>query len=123
MLLLFAICQFWDRIATVNISLPPAGCLSSRDLFTLLEELKPARAQWHYIGLGLGISHGDLQSIASMTKESLDGLREVLVLWLDQLGPPRTWPAVVNVLRSSVVDKKSLALQLETKYCSSTEPN
>ncbi len=81
-------------------------------------ELKPVRALWYNLGLGLKVDQGDLDSISSKIKEPFDGLREILTIWLDQHGCPPTWQTVVDVLRNPVIDKKCLATALEVKYCS-----
>ncbi len=96
-------------------SLP--GYLTRHALFTIMAELKPIRSQWYNLGLGLKVSLGDLDAIDSRIKEPFDGLREVLKLWLGQDSPQPTWQAIVDVLCNPVIDKKTLAAQLEEKYC------
>ena len=45
-------------------------------------------------------------------------MREVLKHWLDTaVNPPPTWEAIVRVLTSPIVNKKYVAEQLESKYC------
>ena len=50
--------------------------------------------------------------------DQTDLMCEMLKHWLDTaVDPPPTWEAIVTALRSSIVDKKKVAEQLELKYC------
>ena len=57
-----------------------------------------------------------------MNQDPLHLMREMLKHWLDTaVDPHPTWEAVVTALRSPIVDKKRVAEQLESKYCTSVQ--
>ena len=88
-------------------------------LKALLRELHPVRASWYNIGLELDIPHTELDYLE---QNYSDQLREVLKYWLKTaVDPPPTWEAVVIALRSSLVNEKSIAAQLEAKYRTSVQ--
>ncbi len=92
--------------------------LTIDDLFDVMSELEPAKAQWQNLGVGLKVRKCDLESIKMDNKGSQECLREMLSFWLDQVDPRPTWTAVVRVLRSPAISKqKGLADILEKKYC------
>ncbi len=92
--------------------------LTNGDLFEVMNGLEPAKAQWYNVGVGLKVRKSDLETIKMDCRNSLDGLREMLEIWLDQVNPRPTWMAVVHVLRSPAISKqKGLADSLEKKYC------
>ena len=87
-------------------------------LKVLLNELHPVRASWYNIGLQLDIPHTTLDCFKQNYSDQSDLMREVLKHWLDTItDPPPTWEAVITALRSPIVDKKNIAMQLEAKYC------
>ena len=54
-----------------------------------------------------------------MHSDFSDSFCEMLKHWLKTaVDPPPTWEAVVTALRSPAVNEKSVAAQLEAKYCS-----
>ena len=92
------------------------------DLRDLFNELHPVCAIWYNIGLELRIPHTKLDYFKQKHSDPSDSLREMLKHWLDSaVDPHPTWEAVVNVLRSRIVDKKKLAEQLESKYITSVQ--
>ena len=53
-----------------------------------------------------------------MYSNLLDLLREMLVFWLQTaVDPPPSWEAVIEALRSPLVNEHKIAAQLESKYC------
>ena len=87
-------------------------------LKALLNELHPVCASWYNIGLELDIPYPALNCFKLVYSDQLDLMREMLMYWLDTTFDPRpTWEAVVKALRSPIVDKKNVADQLESKYC------
>ena len=53
-----------------------------------------------------------------MYTNPLELMREMLIHWLDKTVDPRpTWEAVVEALRSPIVEMHHVAEQLESKYC------
>ncbi len=74
------------------------------------------------LGVGLKVRKPDLEAIKMDCRNPLDGLREMLEVWLDQVSPRPTWQHVVRVLRSPVIEKqKNLADELEKKYVKSAD--
>ena len=90
-------------------------------LRVLLNELHPVRASWYNIGLQLDIPHTELDCFEQAYSDPSDLLWEVLKHW-DGTSLDFTWEAVVRALRSPIVDKKFIAEQLESKYCTSVPP-
>ena len=87
-------------------------------LKALLNELHLVRASWYNIGVQLDIPHTTLDCFKQSYSDPTDLMREMLKCWLDTAVVPRpTWEAVITALRSPIVDKKSVAEQLESKYC------
>jgi len=87
-------------------------------LKALLNELHPVRASWYNIGVQLDIPHTTLDCFKQSYSDPLDLMREMLKCWLDTaVDPCPTWEVVIAALRSPIVDKKSVAEQLESKYC------
>ena len=87
-------------------------------LRVLLNELHPVRSSWYNIGLELDIPHTELDCLKKDHSDSSDLMREMLKHWIDTavISPP-TWETVVRALRSPIVDKRFVAKQLESKYC------
>jgi len=87
-------------------------------LKALLNELHLVRASWYNIGVQLDIPHTTLDCFKQSYSDPSDLMREMLKCWLDTAVDPRpTWEVVIAALRSPIVDKKSVAEQLESKYC------
>ncbi len=108
-------------VALFSIFVSSPDYLSNDDLFDVLSDLEPAKAHWYNLGVGLKVRKGDLEAIKMDSRSSLDGLREMLEIWLDQVSPRPTWQTVIRVLRSPVVGKQNtLASELEEKYCTSS---
>ena len=91
-------------------------------LVELLDELHPVCVSWYNIGLQLHIPRTTLDRFKEMHQDSLHLMREMLKHWLDTaVDPHPTWEAVVTALRSPIVNKKRIAEQLESKYCTSIQ--
>ena len=57
-----------------------------------------------------------------MHSDFSDSLCEMLMHWLKTADdPPPSWEAAITALRSPLVNEKSLAAQLESKYCTPTK--
>ena len=88
-------------------------------LIDLLQELHPVCTSWYNIGLLLHIPHTTLDRFKQTYTDPLELMREMLKHWLDATtDPPPTWEAVITALKSPLVNKKNVAAQLESKYCS-----
>ncbi len=94
---------------------PAVGQLGPNDLVTVLTELCEVCAQWYYLGLVLNLTPDVLDAIKGPFKSDKDCLRDVVLRWLKTSGP--SWEALVQALRSPIVDTERLARHLEQKYC------
>ena len=66
----------------------------------------------------MDIPHTTLDCFKQNYSDQSDLIREVLKCWLKTVvDPPPSWEAVVTALRSPSVNEKSIAAQLESKYC------
>ena len=96
--------------------------ITEPSLKALLHELHSVRASWYNIGLELDIPHTELDCFEQCHPDQLVSMREMLKHWLKTaVDPPPTWEAVVNALRSPLVNEMSVAAQLELKYCTSVQ--
>ena len=87
------------------------------DLSTVLRELHEARTKWYYIGIELKVPVGTLDSIKAQSDDAKECLLEALKHWLKTVDLKPTWQALVNALRSCVVEENQLANSLEEKHC------
>ena len=87
-------------------------------LIDLLEELYPVCTSWYNIGLKLQIPVSTLDRFKQMYTDPLELMREMLKHWLQTaVDPCPTWKDVVTALKSPIVNKITIAAQLESKYC------
>ena len=85
-----------------------------------MNHLKPIASQWKAFGLQLGLSSGELDTIAA-TLLLIPGvpvayLQEVLKRWLDRAPPFPTLTKLCDALRSSAVNQSRIALELQQQY-------
>ena len=85
---------------------------SINSLPDLLNELWNARSKWYNIGLGLGLSADELDSVDQKRKEPGDCLREVLIEWLKKRTPKKS--QLIEALRQPSVGYEQLADKLHT---------
>lgn len=90
------------------------------DLKTVLEAVIDAQAQWHNIGIQLGITEGVLNGLAvdNTLPRPRDRLSETLAIWLRGVQPQPTWERLANALKSRTVGEFQLAKSIENMYCS-----
>ena len=91
--------------------------LSLDDLSTVLKELHEARTKWYYIGLELKVPVGTLESIEAQSNDPKKCLLEALKHWLKTVDLKPTWQALVDALRSCLVEENQLANRLEEMHC------
>ena len=98
--------------------------LSLGDLATVLKELYEARTKWYYIGLELKVPVGTLDNIEAQSDDPKKCLLDTLKHWLKTVNPKPTWQALVDALRSCVVEENQLANSIEENHCpkSKTSP-
>ena len=87
------------------------------DLSTVLEELYEARTKWYFIGLKLKVPVDTLDSIKTQSDNPNECLLQALKHWLKMVDPKPTWQALVDALRSRLVEERQLATSIEEKYC------
>ena len=90
--------------------------LSINDLGDVWEAVFDVCEKWYEIGLKLNVPDGLLQCIKKEHSDFKDRLREILREWL-KMATERTWPILVQALRSRIVSEMDLASTIETKYC------
>ena len=90
------------------------------DLAFLMNHLQPIASHWKAFGLQLGLSSGELDTIAATPLLIPGGpaayLQEVLSKWLDRAPPFPTLSKLCGALRSRAVDQSRFALELEQQY-------
>ena len=97
--------------------------LSANDIFHLMELLQSYSSKWNEIGLGLGFTHHELETISAMTnlirRSPKSYLQELLSQWVQwpteehQNNP--TLDALCTALRSRLVGLGALAEEVEKK--------
>ena len=66
----------------------------------------------------MDIPHTELDCFEQKYSDPSDLICEVLKHWLKtSVDPPPSWEAVITALRSPIVNEKTVAAQLESKYC------
>ena len=91
----------------------------SSHLHIVQNAIHGAQAKWYLIGVGLQVNVSTLDNIKSTcTTSSTECLCQVLIQWLKAIDPKPTWRALVDVLRTPVIDEKQLAADLAKQYCS-----
>ena len=91
------------------------------DLCVVQEELYVARTRWYNLGLKLGLKPDVLDAIETQCSENPDKcFRETLKDYLKTVTP--SWRALVEALRSPIVNQPQLAEKVENKYCSAWQP-
>lgn len=88
----------------------------------ILEALLQVRSKWYDAGMKLKVPVDTLDGIEARYDDPKDQLREMLKSWLKgAVKSQPTWKALVEMLRSSLVDEPRMADQLEGKYCPSPD--
>ena len=85
-----------------------------------MNHLQPIASHWRAFGLQLGLSSGELDTIANTPLLIPGGpvafLQEVLSKWLDRAPLFPTLSKLCGALRSRAVDQSRIALELEQHY-------
>ena len=92
--------------------------LGIADLATVINDTFPCRAKWYNLGIQLRVDVGTLDSIKVQYDVPGDQLREVVRTWLTTSDNP-TWRAMVQALKSPVIEEPRLARDLQQKHYSS----
>ena len=76
-------------------------CLSVKDLLSIYKALKGARNDWYFMGLELGLSAADLDSIKTESHDNPeDCLKEMLKKFLVKEDLKPTWQLFVDALKN-----------------------
>ena len=87
------------------------GQLKVNDLPQVYRSVFDARTKWYDIGLELGIDAETLNCIEKENPRQLqDCLRNMLKTWLERAHPRPTWEALIEALKSPLVDREDLIL-------------
>ena len=72
--------------------------------------------KWRDIGLQLGLSHGVLEGIATISPRNTNlCYSNVFTLWETQNTYPYTWSTIVKVLQAPSVGEEKLATKIKNK--------
>ena len=71
----------------------------------------------HFLGLKLNKNHVEVETIiCQMYQDPKERLYQIILAFLRQAEPPPTWRAIVNALRSRLVNLTALAKRVETAH-------
>ena len=95
---------------------PGDEILTESNAGNILEELAEAQNHAHLLGLMLKISPWEVEAIQRKNKEPIDKLYDIILAFLRQAVPPPTWRAIVNALKSKIVNLTALAKRVEAAH-------
>ena len=81
-----------------------------------MEELTEALANTHRLGLMLKIKPVEVEAIYRTYQDPKERLYQIILAFLRQVQPPPTWRAIVNSLRSPIVNLTALAKRVEAAH-------
>ena len=93
--------------------------LKPDDAADVLEELLEAQNRSRYIGLKLRVPQHVVDGTYS---QPCDHLYSVIMEYLKKVEPRPTWKAIVDALKSPLVNFPNLAQKIERKYCLPASP-
>ena len=82
----------------------------------LLDETISVAYKWKNLGLVLDLDYSTLQEIEANYGGARRCLEEVLYSWLKGNGGEVSWSALCEALRSKLVERSSLAAEIELKH-------
>ena len=91
--------------------------LTPDDIERILKEILPAMNRSRYIGMALKIPEHIIQTIHDRYEDPQDRLSYILLEFLKQVEPRPTWRAIVDALKSPLVNCTYLAQEVEKSYC------
>ena len=84
------------------------------DFDVVVNAIWEARAKWQNIGLALGIPYSDIEVVKKDSPgDAEECFRSVIRLWLTREDPRPTWAALVEVLKSPMVQYGFLAARIQ----------
>ena len=90
--------------------------LTESDAAVILEELIEAQNHAQLLGLMLNIKPVEVEAISKMYQDPKGRLCQIILAFLRQVEPPPTWRAIVNALKSPVVNLTALAKRVEAAH-------
>ena len=87
--------------------------ISERLTLTDLKEVRtllyPARRKWYHIGIELGLSVEELDTIKAENTDAMESLTAMLKLWLKSIDPVPTRRALADALKARTINEIELA--------------
>ena len=74
-------------------------------------------SKWVQVAIQLEIGMGAIDAIRRDKHECFEQFMAILDIWERSSSPPFTWNTLVSVLKSSSVNEKVLAKELEREFC------
>ena len=90
--------------------------LTESDAVDILEELTEAQNCANLLGFMFGIKPSEVEAIQAMYQNPKERLCQIILAFLRQAEPPPTWRAIVNALRSPIVNLTALAKRVEAAH-------
>ena len=100
------------------LNVAPAGddILTESDAVNILKELMEAQNCANLLGLMFSIKPVEVEAICKVCQDPKERLCQIILAFLRQAEPPPTWRAIVNALRSPIVNLTALAKRVETAH-------
>ena len=92
---------------------------TATDLSEVLEKLFPARAEWYFLGLSLGLLKQTLDTIQSENRDNCKRCLTETIFSRLNMGKPLTLDDIVQALKKPTVGHVELAIKLEQTKISS----
>ena len=118
LLISLLLCFIVECNVITRVTAAPTGDkpLTPNDVGKVLEEILEAKNQSRYLGLKLNIPEHEVTGIHKQYTDPMDRLYHVLVEVLKQVDPRPTWRAIIDALRSPLVNLPQLALRVERAH-------
>ena len=103
-------------LSILNTAPAMGEILTESDAVFILEELTEAQNHAQLLGLVLNIMPAEVEAISKMYQDPKERLYHIILAFLRQVEPPPTWRAIVNALKSPVVNLTALAKRVEAAH-------
>ena len=102
----------------MHIAYTTGKILNDGDVGEVYETLYPARKEWRNLGMKLGLGRRDLDNIEDQysTKGAGRCLEEVVSMYLNRPSLQPTWQAIIDALKSKMVNEEALGVEIEERY-------
>ena len=101
---------------TITVAPVVDDTLVPDDAGKILEELLDAQNHAHLLGLMMNVKPRDVEAVQATYQQPKDRLLHIILAFLNQAEPRPTWRAIVEALRSPVVNLPALAKKLEAAH-------